>query len=435
MASLQERQTAGSLVGEEDHFAMNSSKAKLWNRDIDNQVQQLCLSPGLIERLIPLIFMRAGQSELKFFTNTVLQNKVTMRQLITSREQLLLKTFVLELGRGIETTGMIVKAMQMAAILKRSDSENWDDFVDCEPEPVSDWITSHFMYLLVNVVQYKWGSKSVVQRIRSLRSLHTILKFLRSSDASQFMPQIMATVNSALAFEADDPDDSHSWNSASLRLVAVQCLDTFVRLVAEQHWESLGQNLTSIVVSLVPIISDEKDVSHICECKAKYECHRCAVSLLEWVSQGELGKSLAPYFAEIPFLPQSASLESMRTNLRSFGVDFDNLQVITQGADQEVANRSVSSDAGSITADSNSASTAAARQSALRRRLETVCSLLVNESASVRRVVLRHLSDLLRANRDLFQALLENEKNMSMKRYLTVIKSGSFGKNIHQFYF
>lgn len=429
-ASLPEGQAAGAFVGGEEHFIMNIAKAKLWNRDLENKVQQLCLSPGLIERLIPLVFVHAGQSELKFFTNTVLQNKVTIRQLITSREQLLLKSFVLEIGRGIETSGMILKAMQMAAIAKQTDSENWDVFVGCDPVTVSDWITSHFMYLLVNVVQYKWGSKSVVQRIRSLRSLHTILKFLRSSEASQFMPQLMATVNSALAIEADESCDSQSLNTASLRLVAVQCLDKFVRLVTEQQWETLGQNLTLIVVSLVPIISDENDVPRKRECKVKAECHRCAVSLLEWLSQGELGKKLAPYFAEIPFLPQSASLESMRAHLRSFGVDFDNLQVIKQDSDQEVANRSVASEAGSITADSNSASTAAARQSALRRRLETVFSLLVNESASVRRVVLRHLADLLRANRDLFQALLENEKNMSMKRYLTVVKSGNFGKII-----
>ena len=46
--------------------------------------------------------MRAGRSELVFFTKTVLQDKLSLKQLVTSREMLTLKNFVLELGENPE---------------------------------------------------------------------------------------------------------------------------------------------------------------------------------------------------------------------------------------------------------------------------------------------------------------------------------------------
>ena len=59
-------------------------------------------------------------------------------------------------------------------------------------------------------------------------------------------------------------------------------------------------------------------------------------------------------------------------------------------------------------------------QAALRRRLHVVRKLLSHENASVRRAVLHHLIDLLRANRGLFNRLIDGEERSSLNRFVTV---------------
>ena len=68
------------------------------------------------------------------------------------------------------------------------------------------------------------------------------------------------------------------------------------------------------------------------------------------------------------------------------------------------------------------------RQSAMRRRLAIVRTLLSNENAGIRQVVLEHVTDLIRGNRELFHALVENDRDMSMKHYITVAEQGTVGK-------
>lgn len=437
---LESEPAAGLIVGEASLFFAKSSSSRQWSRNLEDQTRQLCLAPGLIERIIPLVFMRAGRAELIFFTKDVLQDKLSLKQLVTSREMLTLKNFVLELGRNPEMTGSVVRAMETAAVARNQEtganlgSVSSSTSVTVERNgnaAVTAWVTTHFMYLLVNVVQFRWTTKTDDLRIQALRSLVAIIDFLRSSEAPQYLPQIMATVNAALSYDPDDVKESQLGSPLprlQMRMFAVQVLAKFVKLIAETQKSIIGQNLTSIVVSLIPILSDDEQRLDTYNSSIVEESRSCAVALLEFLTQGHLGMDLAKSFKDIPFLPPSSALDSVRASLRSLGVHFDNLQVAsTQGTQQDVVPRSGMSDNGSASVDSRGSAITAARQTALRKRLGIVCSLLGNENASVRQVVLQHLAALLRANRELFHALVENENTTSMKRYLTVPYPGRKG--------
>lgn len=397
---------------------------RLWNRELENHTRQLCLTPGLVEQIIPLIFMRSGGDELNFFTDVVLQKKISLKQLVTSREMLTLKNFVLELGRNPEYLEPMVVALKKAAVVR---SENFDDrsnslfdnSMSGSDDAVTSWVTQNFMFLLVNVVQYKWSTKDIRQQIASLTSLVTILNFLQSTEASQYLPQIMATVTTALSDTTSnmDPCDDSS-QTKELRLLAVQILSKFVRLMAHSQLEVLGQNLTSVVVSLLPTLTNFDDLeNHVISDEERH-----GVSLLEWLSSQE---SLYQYFEEIPFLPATPSLATVRARLKARGINFDNLLIAsnddTSAQDGTIGARSVASDIGSTSGDSRGAASNAIRQAALRRRLEMVSPLLDNNSSSVRRVALQHLTSLLRSNRELFHSLIENEGTTSIKKFVTVL--------------
>ena len=435
--------TAGIVVGEASLLFAKSPSSKQWSRNLEDQTRQLCLAPGLIEQIIPLVFMRAGRTELIFFTKDVLQDKLSLKQLVSSREMLTLKNFVLELGRNPEMSGSIIRGMETAAVARNQDAGTNSQSIAQSTSAtvvrngdsaISAWLTAHFMYLLVNVVQFRWMTKTDDLRVQALRSLVIIIDFLRSSEAPQYLPQIMATVNAALSHDPDDMLEIQYGGPIpclQMRLLAVQVLGKFVRLIAETQRSIVGKNLTFIVVSLIPVLSDDEQWLHTQNSSIVEESRRSAVALLEFLTQGDLGGYLASYFSEIPFLPPSSALDSVRASLTSLGVNFDNLQVAsTQSTQQDaVSIRSGMSDNGSASAsvDSRGAASNATRQNALKRRVETVCSLLGSENASIRRVVLQHLTALLRANRELFQALVENESTTSMKRYLTVAYPGRSG--------
>jgi hypothetical protein len=208
--------------------------------------------------------------------------------------------------------------------------------------------------------------------------------------------------------------DSNIYN---LRLLAVEALSKFVRLVAEHQWETIALNLTGIVVCIVPAIESHEQNIFLKQHPSVKRTHDVAVNLLEYLTRGTVGKNLAKSFIEIPFLPLSSSLEKVRQSLRSNGVDFDNLLLVssvTEDAISEGQDLSLGSKLSSTTSPNSD------KMTALQKRLAMVCALLDNENSNVRRVVLKHTTDLLRANRELFQALVENEGSTSMKRFLTV---------------
>jgi hypothetical protein len=250
-----------------------------------------------------------------------------------------------------------------------------------------------------------------------------LMDFLLPAESAQYFPQIMATVNVAIV--NGDPcnwsEEENSSDSSCLRLYAIKSLSTFVRLVMEHQIETITLNLTTIVVSLIPVLEDREMGGGLPEHWAIQESREAAVSLLEYLTSGDVGRLLANSFTEIPFLPSSPALENVHKALRSNGVDFDNLLVLSNGTQHR---RGSLTNEGSLTLGSktgSSTSRSSEKMIALQKRLAMICTLLDNEITSVRRVALQHLIDLLRANRDLFHALIGNEGTASMKLYLTVI--------------
>lgn len=402
-------------------------------KELAEQTKLQCLAPGTIEHILPRVLMANDRSQLLFFLEVVIQKKCSLQQMISSRDVMILKTIVLEFGKNGDLSGAN-HALRTAAKAKMNSTtaetprssgtehQGEDDAAVCE------WVTSSFMYLMVNVVQYHWKSRTVLERTRALRSLKWIIKFLSPAEAPQYLPQIMATVNMAMEGECTY---GGTWQ---LRLLAVQALSDFVRTAIQNQYETVGCNLATIVVSLFPILCvDAGSVVSSNEASLYQEAAKVAIDLLEWLTQAKNGQSLASYFQDIPFLPPTKSLDKVREALRSHGVNFDNLYV-TQNTQYAVSVRdSLTSDGGgSVDGDDKGdlvPAYSSSSQAALRRRLHVVGKLFSHENVSVRRVVLQHLIDLLRANRGLFNRLVESEEGSSLNRFVTISAgSGMFVK-------
>lgn len=403
----------------DDFYAIRgkASKQSSWRMNLETRTRHLCLEPVFIEQILPTIFMKAGRSELTFFVNTVLQKKNSLHTILTQREQLILKGLVWEAGMSAATAEAGLRAIRAAAAARST-----REIVASEPshDPVggeitdtfteaADWVSSHFMYLLVNVVQINWSHRRNEERLRALRCLTVMLHFLKASTAPTFVPQFMASVNASIQLKCADK------NVVEIRILAVRAMHQFLRIVARHQWESLGQYLTEIVVSLIPLLPENGSSDQV----PLDEPARLAVSLLEWLTEASLGKKLAPFFAVVPFLPLSIHLDSVRSSLRKNGIDVDSLQVATsQGTQYDGSLRgSHFSDGVSISSDSLNGR----RQAALQTRLCMMCSLLSNENANVRCVALKHIASLIRGNRDLFCELVTSESVASVSKFLTVL--------------
>lgn len=400
--------------------------------DLEEQTKNLCLDKEVLDRLLPLLFMRLD-THLSFFTQTVLKGEETLGSLIKARDQTILKGLVWKLGKepGIARPARV--AIRAAAAARTIDKTS--AFSESEVQPTAEiklgklWVTSNFMYLLVSVVQYRWKARTLLDRLYAVRCLHSLLDFLVAQEAPQYFPQIMGTVNAAIV-----DGDGENWvgdedrsNASSLRLYAVKSLSKFVRLVVDVQLETIALNLTTIVVALLPVVDEPDDA---CLLRSEYiEAREVAVSLLDFLTAGDLGRSLAEHFKEIPFLPASQSLESVHRSLRSNGVDFDNLAVLsTTSQHGALVGKDYSMDATDISATMGSTlSSDTEKVVALQKRLSLICALLENEITSVRKIALQHLTDLLRANRVTFHALVRTESSLSGKRLLTVTTKDAAG--------
>ena len=396
-------------------------------KSLDVKTKDLCLEPTLMERIIPLVFIHSEKSALIFFKRDVLKG-FSLQEMILGAEKRILKGFIWEMGRNPGISASIIRGIRTAALAKMQDSKattveessTKDSNKGKGALAASQWVTSHFMYLLVNAVQVKWASRSLYERIQAVQCLIGALDLLLPSESAQYFPQILATVSAAMSQKQGPPDSSLLSNQGSkeprLPLLAVEALSKFVRIVAQDSWESVAQNLTTIVVCLVPIFEDIPGVT-------ESSLGHSAILLLEFLVKGDLGTKLAPHFKEIPFLPPSPALDEVRAALRANKVDFDDLVVHSTGtqlqlhSDPREESLTADVDNSSLTTSGNSHSEGS--KVALQKRLSTVCDLLDSENAGVRRAVLQHLTLILRANRQLFQDLIKNEGTKTTKAYLT----------------
>lgn len=394
------------------------------SRHLQKKTKDMCLKK--IDKMLPLVLFHSDHGEalpLKFFTT--LTAPVTLADMMAGREQLILKGISWELGRDPYRVGPAVRALKTAAIAcGKGNLDSDQELPNSSPgtNAATLWVTKNFMYLIVNMVQLNWGSRKTAQQVQALRCLHVLLDFLNSSEAPQYFPQVLSTVNAAITvnktISVHDPDDS------SLCLHAVQCLSKFIRLSTKENIQSVIDNLTTIVVSLLPILEEEGTDED--ETQAMYQEARIeAVSILEFLTRAEFVRKFPKAFSQIPFLPTSSSLGNVHKSLRDNGINFDNLLILSTTTSQSQAG--THSRRESLTSEITSHSTSSASSSngdnvlALQNRISLVSSLLFDENASVRKVALQHLADLLRANRNLFHMLVENERGSLMKNYLTLI--------------
>jgi hypothetical protein len=400
-----------------------TSESKQWILQLENVTQNTCLAPGFVEVILQNVMMTDDGDVLTFFTDKVLQRKLSIKQMVDLKEMILLKNIIVALGVNPAGSESLIRAMKSIALTV--DSAH-DDAMVPETKTTKDaaarsWVSKHFMYLLVNVVQVRMSLKTADDRIESLRSLLAALSFLLPTEAPQYFPQIMATIDSALVEESRQ---ALGIKACSLSLLAIEVLATFVRLVAQTQWRVVGQNLTSVVVFLAPFLLDDD-----CTKENDASCRNSAVDLLFWLTQGQLGANLAEYFAKIPFLPTTNALNPVRASLKLHGVNFDVLRVGINPASPIVeVCQSGCADFGSASGDEHFVASVADRQSELRRQLETVCPLLDSERTSVRRIVLLHITAVLQANRDLFYMLVDNEGSISARRFVTLTYNHSNGK-------
>ena len=393
--------------------------------ELDKQIARFFRDNHVVDRVLPLLFMRMDRSGLLFFTKEVLRG-TTLHSLMKNRDRMILKGLVWELGREPEEIGPARIAIRTAAVARNLDKTA--SMADKDPQQSTDtevelgklWVTSHFMYLLVSVVQFRWKMRSLSDRLHAVRCLHGLLDFLIAREAPQYFPQVIATINVAI-LDGDKGSlscDQVIRDAALLRLYAVKALSKCIRLVAGVQIDTISQSLTTIVVALIPIIDDQRDEN--VPQNAWDEARNVAVSIFEFLTAGAVGRSLADDFREVPFLPVSQSLENVHRSLRSYGVDFDNLVVLSgttplaATASKGCSNADISATMGStVTVDSE-------KMPALQKRLGLICGLLDNESMNVRKVALQHLTDLLRANRETYFGLIHHEGSMYAKRFLTV---------------
>jgi hypothetical protein len=146
----------------------------------------------------------------------------------------------------------------------------------------------------------------------------------------------MATVNVAIVDKSpsDHGDIQGSTDAVCLQLLAIKSLSKFIGLVMEKHVETISLHLTTIVVSLIPVLEDKHHKGNGPEHWAVQESQEAAVSLLETLTNGGVGRILTPYFKEIPFLPSSIALKNVHRALQSNRVDFDNLLVLSSATSQ-----------------------------------------------------------------------------------------------------
>ena len=383
---------------------------------LEEQTKLLCLHPINIGMILPRLLASniadRRSSPLLFFLETVIKRTVQLKEMIQFESSKLLGNILWELSLDDEMEHDAVLAIRSAAAALDKDCLSGgpvcggNEFLN---ELASRWVSVNFLSLTVNIVQQKWKFRSMQDRVRGLRCLKIMLLFLLPGEAPQFVPQMLATVNMAMS------DDSKNEPTASLlRLFAVQVLSQYLRLWAEDQSETLGQHLTTVVVSLFPVIPQSNSNSTNAP---EWEAGKVAISLLEWLSSGALGEKLAVFFKDIPFLPQFTSLDKVRNSLQSFGVDFNNLfEMISaqEAQDHDVGGSTDGEQKDAAIFDSVYA------QKSLQRRIGVLCPLFEHESSSVRKVALQYLTNLLRANRFLFYKLIEIEEQSPAALFLTV---------------
>lgn len=443
------------LVGKTYKKRQSSSSKKSSGDDLKRQTAKLCImnesNLDILGPILKSLLLESDKAPLLFFLKTVVRSEVSFGQLLKNSEFSILDDLVWELGASEDdlsgnnyTEGswkILYKdhgayhALKRAALwLQRSndqrekdehsssppfslDSHDHDDSSSKKIEVlVEQWMHKYFMRLLVNVTT-KWKRGRIEAKISSMKSLRVLLRFLRPEDAEQYITAIFGIIDGCMNLESPGQDSSFS----RLCALAVRNLSHFTQILLSYDLKVVGDNLCNIIVSLFPLFDRPRvdDLEHDDD-PIFNGALGDGVYIFELLTGGKTGKSLAPYFGNIPFLPKHEKLEHVRNTLKKYGVNFDNLLLLSTQLSSDQRGRDGISSTSSVLTEEEEIYAAQRNklQMAMRKRLQSMGKFLNHENDNVRKVCLMHVVDLIRSHRDLFYALLQVED--ASHRFLTV---------------
>lgn len=429
-------------------------------KKLTENAKLLCSKVEVLKEVLPRLLLHSSRSSLHFFMTKVCQSEVNISDFLREKVgQHVLKTLVWELGADdpdeddVEemcygsfadkrrrrkdallalTKGFLLKEDENSAEIKQllmSPSDESEELTLCT-STAGKWIAPNFMYLLVNVVVYKWGMRSEQEKFQAIKCLRSILQFLPPADSPQYIPQIMAAINNVMSLPSVD-GEARNKQLCRLRLVAVLALFDFIKIVASHDSSRVGENLTLIVVTLFPLFDDNISIND-----EAFTSRRKGAQMLEWLAKRD---DILPYFREVPFLPFTEDLKDIRSILLQKGINIDDVRLLSQhtGSSDDVedatelqskfyARMNVSTFANPLPTFSLHEFSLYCTIPHLKLLLHLVTS---HENKNVRKVVIQHMTNLIKANRDLFHSLVVNEELASM-HFLTVVYNSSSGKNL-----
>lgn len=324
---------------------------KISTKKLTENAKLLCSKVEVLKEVLPRLLLHSSQSSLHFFITTVCESEVNISDFLREKIGLhVLKTLVWELGTDDPdvdeeeemyyspltdkrpkrndvllalTKGFLLKEEENSAEVKQllmSPSEESGDLTLCT-STAGKWIAPNFMYLLVNVVVYKWGMRTDQEKFQAIKCLRSILQFLPSADSPQYIPQIMAAINNVMSIPIFT-GEARMKQLSRLRLVAVLALFDFIKIVASHDSSQVGENLTLIVVTLFPLFEDNTSLNEEGTLSRKK-----VGELLQWLANRE---DILPYFREVPFLPFTEDLKDIRIVLLQKGINIDDVRLLSQ---------------------------------------------------------------------------------------------------------
>ena len=351
----------------------NGSKLRYKSKTIVQRKRQeelciLCLDN--MHKILPHLLLQGGKSCLVFLLTRVLvgQEQISLAKLVQHRELSVLKALISRVAldikddvnvddQRIDTSDSILNSLTLSRYLnskdgitalhkasllrfqeslvdrssRRNDEEEVAvyDFVIMEATPfektgygmITKWVGRNFMFLLVNNVLDRLtesGKNDEKSTVIAMKSLLVLLHFVEPDSAPQYIPQVMSAVNAAIG---DGSEDSDNLIVKKSRLLAIRALSKFVHILLSHQVSTVGSNLSTIIVSLFPVIVESScGMTCIYTRKAMNE----AIDLIEnLVIDDNISSELLPYFKFIPFLPANDALSKTKSFLKAKGIEVD----------------------------------------------------------------------------------------------------------------
>ncbi len=447
------------------------------SKDLTKQTALLCRTDDdikILSKLLPALLMERNKGTIVFYLKTVLQSQTSLVELIKAKELKIIEELFWELGgegidteteecysdpqswllanvaspavQGLKKGAIIIWKVSEAAKAQGAGKESASateglNSIDCnvvgateQSNILESWVQKHFMMLLVKCVTIRWKRGRMETKTRALKCLKILICFLKVSESSQYVTQILTMIDSVMCISCDDV-----LAKSKLQLIAVQCLSNFVRVLVMHSLHTVGENLCKVIVSVFPLFDeDSNSLKSIKGNEANEDesitfnpwldhATTCVVKMLEVLTEGENGKNLSPFFAELPFLPSHPKLKHIKETLKRYDLNFENISHITAADCSETTvhiNETLTSNSSSSFHKLNILDSK--MQGVLRKRLHCLKRLFNHENDNVRKLVLEHSISLISENRALFYNLVKTED--ASLQFLTVRSSNDNGK-------